>query len=195
MIPLSIKDNVDAADSDNPYGVPRDRVGAIAGTLGNKRNFMDVLTFLDKIMAEADVVDPGNHDPNGLVDNDYNGWQVYEALLAVVKNTHSFDRLYMKLSQASTSAPTLDNQAENDFGVSGTLSYHGVGEYRLTFPSGTFPDGNKVYIWVGPLALAGVSVRCSVSGTNILRIRTTDTTNTPSNDILSLTDFFVHRYP
>jgi len=194
MIPLSIKDNVDPADSDNPYGIPRDRSGAIAGTRGNKKNFMDVLTLLDKIMAEADVVDPGNHDPNGLVDNDYNGWQVYEALLAVIKNTHSYDRYYVKLSQASTSAPTVDNQAENDFGVSGTLSYQGVGEYRITFPAGTFPDSTKVYIWTGTLQTFGASISVSISGDTLVRIRTADASDASANDLLNLTDIFIHRY-
>jgi hypothetical protein len=195
MIPLIIKDNVNAPDTDNPFGSPRDRVGLVAGTLGNTKNFADVLTLLDKLMAEAEVFDPGNHAANGLPDNDYNGWQVYDALLAVIKDTHKFDRYYVKLSQASTGAPTVDYQAENDFGVSGTISYQGVGDYRITFPSGTFPDVTKVFIKVGPPTLAGVSIRCNISGTDKIRIRTDDTTNTASNDILSYSDFYIERYP
>ncbi len=69
-------DNVDPADYDYPYGKVRDvsALGASDGTPVNEAAIGDVLQFFQKLMDEASVV------PNGLPDNNYSGFQLFQAL-------------------------------------------------------------------------------------------------------------------
>lgn len=73
MIPLKDKTNVSPPDGDFPFGSIRDRDGSTPGTPGNKEVYNDMHQFIEKMVNESDVV------PNGLLDSDYNGWQVWEA--------------------------------------------------------------------------------------------------------------------
>lgn len=189
MIPILNKTNVDPADSEFPFGNIRDKTTLEDGTPVNVETYSDIHQFFMKMMSESGI------SPNNLLDNEYNGWQLWEALVHACANRRNYDRFYIKISQSSTSDPTVDYQAENDFDVSGTLSRVGVGDYRITFPSGTFPDATRVFLWCANPSTPGSSVQLSISGTNIVRIRTFDGSNTISDSILSLTDLYVRRYP
>lgn len=74
--------NVDPADSDYPYGRVRDITtpGAGDGTPVNEAMLGDVIQFFNKLMDEGAIT------PNGLPDNDYSGFQLYEALEAISPN-------------------------------------------------------------------------------------------------------------
>lgn len=74
-------DNIDPADSDYPYGRIRDKIdGVQEGTPVNEDVYGDVHQFFAKMMAAAGLTH------NELPDNDYTGWQFYEALLGSIDN-------------------------------------------------------------------------------------------------------------
>lgn len=187
MIPILNKTNVDPADSEFPFGNIRDKTTLEDGTPVNVETYSDSHQFFMKMMSESGI------SPNNLLDNEYNGWQLWEALLYHCRNQRNYQRFYIKLSQASTGSPTVDNQAENDLGVSGTLSYVDVGDYRITFPGGTFPDNTKVYLW-SSTPPGGASISLNITSDNIIRIRTVDALGTPANNILSLHDIYLRKY-
>ena len=72
---LKDKPNVDAPNGDFPFGSIRDRDGIITGTPGNKEVYSDIHQFIEKMVNESNVV------PNGQLDSEYTGWQVFEAFL------------------------------------------------------------------------------------------------------------------
>jgi len=66
--------NTDAPSSDYPYGRVRDNTGSGNGTPANEKALGDIHQFFAKLMDEAGI------SANGLPDNDYSGFQLYEAL-------------------------------------------------------------------------------------------------------------------
>ena len=77
MIKLENLPNVTAPTAEFPYGDVKDRVGLIEGTKMNRESLSDVWQFFAKLADEGDVT------PNGIVDNEYDGFQLFEALIAV----------------------------------------------------------------------------------------------------------------
>lgn len=73
MIKLLDKDFVDPADSDYPFGKVRDRTPSLRGTPVNTKTHGDQHQFFEKLMDDSGVVS------NGLPDNDYSGFQLFEA--------------------------------------------------------------------------------------------------------------------
>jgi hypothetical protein len=87
MRSLLSKPNVNAADSDYPYGSIRDRDGATQGTPVTEEVYGDIHQFFEKLMAEAGVT------ANDLPDNDYNGFQLFEALsIAFIRSDNAILR-------------------------------------------------------------------------------------------------------
>jgi hypothetical protein len=66
--------NVDAPSSDYPHGRIRDRSGSTPGTPVNEEVYGDMHQFFAKLLAEASVT------PNNLPDNEYSGFQLFQAL-------------------------------------------------------------------------------------------------------------------
>jgi len=77
-IGLQNTDNVDAPDSDYPYGKVRDNDGSGNGTQANTKTLGDFHQFFAKIMDAAGII------ANGLPDNDLSGFQYFEALKKVI---------------------------------------------------------------------------------------------------------------
>ena len=73
-ISLINKPNVNPADSDFPFGDLRDNPGDFTGTPLNRLVLSDYIQFFHKMMSEAGV------SYNGELDNDYSGFQFWEAL-------------------------------------------------------------------------------------------------------------------
>lgn len=81
MRKLLSKPNVDSADGDYLYGKIRDKVdGTQEGTPVTEQVYGDQHQFFERLMAMAGIT------PNDLPDNDYNGWQLFDALLTVIQN-------------------------------------------------------------------------------------------------------------
>ena len=77
MIPLVDKVNVDPASADYPFGDLNDDNGTGNGTPANRELFTDIIQTAEKIMFESGIT------PNGLPDNDYSGFQLFEAMVKI----------------------------------------------------------------------------------------------------------------
>jgi len=71
---LATKTNVNAPDSDYPFGRIRNNPGNGTGTPVNELLYGDMHQFFEKLMDAAGIT------ANGLPDNDYSGFQLFEAL-------------------------------------------------------------------------------------------------------------------
>lgn len=189
MIPLINKPNITASDSEYPYGNIRDRNGAIAGTPGNVEVYADMHQFFEKLVDESSVT------ANNLPDNEYNGWQLWEALQDRIYNEREYNRFYIKISQSGTSAPTIDRQIKNDLGSSPVASYVGVGTYDLTFGSGVFgADTTKLMKWA-EVNSGGSTTYIRITTSTAMRLNTYDGSGTLANNILNETTVCVRVYP
>lgn len=70
--------NVDAADSDHPYGIYRDNPGDFTGTPTDKKLFFDWGQFFERIMQKAGLT------ANGVHDSEYSGFQLFDAYLGAM---------------------------------------------------------------------------------------------------------------
>lgn len=75
-IELTSKTNTEAASAEYPYGQFKDNTGSNNGTPLNKAVLEDYLQFFHKMMSEAGIT------YTGVPDNEYDGWQFWEAFLA-----------------------------------------------------------------------------------------------------------------
>lgn len=80
MKALSAKSNVEAPSGTYPYGSIQDNSGLNDGTPVNRDVYSDIHQMVERIM------DLGGVTANGLPDNSSNGYQIIEALLAVIEN-------------------------------------------------------------------------------------------------------------
>lgn len=87
MRPLADKPNTDAPDSDYPFGKIRDNPGNNTGTPINEVVYGDIHQFFEKLMNAAAIT------PNGLPENQTNGFQLYEALLKVTRQEYGKDTI------------------------------------------------------------------------------------------------------
>ena len=83
MIKLESKTNVDAPSAAWPYGDVRNKTLSVAGTKWDKEQMSDIIQFFAKLMDASGIA------PNGLLDNQTNGFQLFEALqtFALTKQT------------------------------------------------------------------------------------------------------------
>jgi len=70
---LQDKLRVAAPTAEFPYGDIIDETGVNDGTAANRLFFSDGMQFFEKLMDEAGIV------PNGVADNEYDGWQLFQA--------------------------------------------------------------------------------------------------------------------
>ncbi len=80
MIPLVNKANVDTSNPDYPLGKLINDTGTGDGTPVDEQVYNDLHQLTEKIMAESGI------SPNNQPDNANNGYQLYEALQAIVAN-------------------------------------------------------------------------------------------------------------
>lgn len=182
------KTDTDGATSEYPYGNIRDQLGTIDGTPVSVETYGDFHQFFAKMFDESGLT------YNNLPDNDYNGFQLWEALVQAIQNQQVYDRYYVKLSQSGTSAPTVDNLHENDLSVSPAWSYVGVGVYDATFGSSVFPDSTKVLL-LTPSGKSGDTITAEITSSTVLRVRTSDAAGAAKNGVLQEHDIFVRVYP
>jgi hypothetical protein len=102
-IDLLEKDNIQPADSDFPFGNIRDKEpGVQNGTPVNVKTYGDFHQFFAKMFFESGLT------YNNLPDNDYTGFQFYQALLLVAK-LKAFERanpVFATIASVSLSAST-----------------------------------------------------------------------------------------
>jgi hypothetical protein len=134
-IALEDKQNVNPADGDFLYGDVRDKTPSVSGTRWDRETMSDYIQFFHRMMDEADLA------YNGLLDNDSNGWQFYEAFRKLTKPYKVYAALISQSSTGSPTATVLVNQ------LSGTpvWSYDATGQYLLTL-SNEFPIAKTAVI-------------------------------------------------
>lgn len=96
---LTNKENVNAPDSDFPFGDVRDKTPSVAGTKWNRQMMSDYIQFFHKMMSEAGIT------YNNQLDNEYSGWQFYEAFR---KLTKPYKAYHAKVTQSGTADPTAE---------------------------------------------------------------------------------------
>lgn len=73
--------NTTPPDGDFPYGRIRNRTSSQSGTKVNERTYGDIQQFFARMMDQADVV------YNGQPDNEYSGFQLFEAMMKLIGKT------------------------------------------------------------------------------------------------------------
>lgn len=79
MRKLANKVNVDPPDGDYPFGRAKNNPGDRTGTPVDEELLGDILQFFEKIMDDSAIV------PNELPDNDYSGFQLFDALISIIE--------------------------------------------------------------------------------------------------------------
>jgi len=79
-IELSIKPNTENPNAEYPYGALKDNTGSGDGTPVSKYVMEDYIQFFHKMFAVAQQVD-GTLNYNNIPDNQYDGFQFFEAFL------------------------------------------------------------------------------------------------------------------
>ena len=179
MIKLIDKENTAAADADFPFGSVRDKTLSVAGTKYNKSTMSDYFQFFEKMFSESGLV------ANGDLDNETNGFQLYEALKTIFKPYKTYNA---KISQSSTSAPVVTVKGFNDLG-SIVWTRTGVGVYRGTLV-GAFSNSDTAFIYnsyIGIGTANDIEVEMSVASVDYIEIRTFNN-DTPAD--AQITNFY-----
>lgn len=176
MIPLQDKVNVDAPDSDYPFGKVRDDNGTGNGTPVDFDFLHDYTQFFEKLMDASGIT------PNGLPDNEYSGFQLYEAFIKMTRPYKLYSGL---LTQTGTSAPTFTEHF-NDLGAV-VWTRTGAGIYKGTL-TGAFA-GKRGFL-IGPGSSATTLIRGFISNDNEIQLFTFDqdlaaNTNTLTDALLT----------
>lgn len=80
---LQNKLRVAAPSAEFPYGNLIDETGVNDGTAANRLFFSDGMQFFEKMMDEAGIV------PNGIEDNEYDGWQLFQAFQSSITKKYT----------------------------------------------------------------------------------------------------------
>lgn len=117
---LANKTNVDAPDGYYPYGRIRDNDGTGNGTPVSEQVYGDFHQFFEKLMAVAGIT------ANELPDNDYNEFQLYDALssligLKIVSSSDDFNDFEEPGIYSITGNPTNSPVTFSDTSSSGFL--------------------------------------------------------------------------
>lgn len=166
---------VNPVDTSYPDGDIKDDDGSDNGTIIDRKSNADIQQFFMKIMRVANIT------PNGFPDNEYTGFQLFEALKRSALGYKKYSGI---ISQSSTGNPT---GIIYDVNTIGTLVWarDGVGDYSGTLAS-AFPI-QTTQLFISGSDLGFVKIRRASSGT--IRISTTDLSGSPSDDILLNTAF------
>ena len=135
MIRLLDHTNVDAADSDFPYGIYRDNPGDFTGTPMDKRMVFDWAQFFDRLMDKAGIT------PNGVFDSDYSGFQLFDAYLGAMFQDKQVPS-YLGTWQANASDPIK-------FRLVGSKTVTMRGKTSNSSPAGYTSDQNIFTLPVG----------------------------------------------
>lgn len=180
MRSLSTQENVDAPDGNFIYGRIRDYAASTPGTPVNEALYGDIHQLIARMMQESGVV------PNGLPDNDYNGFQIYEAFRKLTKPYNVYTAL---VSQSGTSAPTV-NELNNEIGAI-VWTRISTGVYRGTL-SGAFISSNT---WTTAAFQENLGTGyLKRAASSYVEIRTVNTGGSPADSIMNNTPIEIRVY-
>lgn len=187
-IKLSTKTNVDAPSANDPYGLVNNNSGSGDGTPVDKDLLHDPLVFFEKMMDEAGVTH------NGLHDDEYDGFQLYEAFRKLTKPYDSYTAI---IDQTGTGAPTAVVFNENGVFV-GDISFSrtDVGIYKVDSAGSVFTV-NKTYIMhqsIAPVNPSNNSLVIMTRSSDSQLLINTYVSGALSDNVLSSTNFEVRVY-
>jgi len=169
--------NIEPASADYPNGYIKD---APSGTPVNVLTNGDIQILFDKLCRVAGVT------PNGLPDNETNGYQLFEALQ---KAARPYNTYVAELTQTGTSAPTAVVM-ENNLSGTPTLGYSNVGIYTLSL-TGEF-DASKTVAFISTRTASRVG-KISRSDDDTIVILIEDDSGTSINNWSSYIEIRVYR--
>ncbi len=184
---IGTQQNVNGPDSEYIYGRIRDWSGTVEGTPVDEALYGDIHQLIAKIIQESGIT------PNNLPDNEYNGFQIWEALIQHMGGAIKHCKL--KCSQSGTSNPTLASVDENSIandGGDGISSFTRalLGRYDLVFAENNL-SLTKTYCCSASEAGFSGFVNFSITATDTIRIETRDATGALSDNILANTNIFI----
>lgn len=126
---LTEAQNIDSPTSDYPKGRARNRTESplTAGTIFSEELMGDAIQLFQKLVTDAEITE------NGTPDNETNGYQLLEALVAkVVKETNTVKRESVNIT--ATNGVTVDSSVAYVATSGGIISFQI--QSTLTVPSG-----------------------------------------------------------
>lgn len=105
--------NHDAPDTDYPYGKIRDNNGTNNGTPVNEATYGDIHQLMARVMHYS------RQTSNGLPDNDYNGFQLFDAF---TKMFNKYSKLYLYNPTGSPLSLAGENYHNSQIQVIGSTS-------------------------------------------------------------------------
>ncbi len=193
MINLEDKPNVFPPSGEYPSGDIKDNPGDNTGTPVNRLVMADYIQFFHKMVREVMINYP-SFVPNGVPDTEYNGWQLFEALL----KTRPYKIYTAKISQAGTAAPTVEIMPDSDTLVPGSTivwTRTGVGVYLGTLAN-AFPGIRTWPIISGGIgATSAVHVHISILSDNFIQINVYDSASGLAQDGLDAVALEIRQYP
>lgn len=168
MIPLKDKVNVNPPSVPYPFGELRDNPGDNTGTPVDNQLVNDVMQFMEVLMANASIT------PNGLPENDTNGFQLLQAFVKNVRLVYAGYAQY-GVSQIANQAVTDAGTSElhhvtpkglNDRAATETLT--GISEIATQAEVDAGTDSTR---FITPQKLAGTNTVLHVDGSTNLRVK------------------------
>ena len=163
MIKTVNKTNVNPVDASYPYADVKNDTGSNDGTPVDRELLADYVQFFERLAALSGIT------INDLPDNDTNGFQLSEALLAVTKprpyKVHS-----ALISQVGAAAPTEDAILETELSGSIVWVRTGVGTYSGTLVN----EWTSLKTWFKPptVTAIGAEVHMLRISDDVIEIRT-----------------------
>lgn len=137
MIKLEDKVNSTAPSADYPFGKSTDNTGSNNGTPLNSATLEDYYQFFEKMFSESGITS------NGLLDNESNGWQLYEAFRKLTKPYKVYTALIYQ--SGPSSAPVL-TELVNELSGNLTSSRITTGTYQLSLTDEFIYNKTVVFI-------------------------------------------------
>lgn len=138
MILLENKTNVNPPSPTFPYGDLRNDPGDNTGTPIDRVLMSDVMQTMERIMSQSGIT------ANGQLDNETNGFQIYEAMQKLFGRSLATD--WIDLPGASYIYPSAQGRAQILKDSNGFIHFRGVWSHDDPAPSmivGTLPAGYR----------------------------------------------------
>lgn len=178
MKALQDKVNTQAPDSDFPFGDLTDDNGTGNGTPANRELFSDSMQFFEKLMSEAGIT------PNGLLDNDSNGWQLYDAFR---KLTRPYKLNALRLAYGTSVVAT---DQFNDIGpIVWTRTSPGL--FTGTLAGAFSPSKTNIQVQVNGLSGTGREIIARCTDANTIEIEAYDGGSLSDNPMIGAPYFMI----
>jgi hypothetical protein len=165
--------NVDPPDSDYPSGRSKDNPGNNTGTPVKELTIGDYQQFFEKMMRLASIV------PNQLPDNEYNGFQLIEALRTAAMRYKVYTALMLQSGSGAPTATIFDNTI-------GAIVWTRVsaGIYMGTL-SNAFTSNKTFALCDNKIGINNGTVKIVLNSTSVMLLNTYDNAGTPTDGILT----------